>query len=140
MVVTRLEGIIVPPNTETGRRGEFLAAYILESYGIECHHVNRQGADLWCLVHDRVVTVEVKAASQPAKDGRNAKTGRVRHYNHYQFFTGKKTADFFCFVALDRQVLLVKPAALIVSATTRISVPEFNEANQRRTIEEMINP
>jgi hypothetical protein len=90
----------VPPNTETGRRGEFLAAYILESHGIECHHVNREGADLWCKVQGRVFTVE----------------------------------------ALDRQLVIMRPTALITSGTTRISIAEFNEANQRRTIEELINP
>ena len=121
-------------NTETGRRGEFLAAYILESHGIECHHVNRQGADLWCMVRGAVFTIEVKSASQQAKPRGN------RKHNHYQFHTGKKSAEFFCFVALDRQLLLLRPADSVTAATTRISAPEFNEANQRRTIEELINP
>ena len=124
----------MPPNTETGRRGEFLAAYILESHGIECHHVNREGADLWCKVQGRVFTVEVKSASRQAKPSGNRKN------NHYQFHTFEKSAEFFCFVALDRQLVLMRPTALITSGTTRISIAEFNEANQRRTIEELINP
>lgn len=124
----------MPPNTETGRRGEFLAAYILESHGIECHHVNREGADLWCRVQGRVFTVEVKSASRRSKPSRNRKN------NYYQFYTTKRLADFFCFVALDRQLVVVRPLALITSATSRVSIAEFNEANQRRTIEELINP
>lgn len=124
----------MPPNTETGRRGEFLAAYILESHGIECHHVNREGADLWCKIQGRVFTVEVKSASMKAKPDR----GRPSSY--YQFHTNKKNAEFYCLVALDRQLLVVRHATLITGGTTRVSVSEFNEANQRRTIEEMINP
>lgn len=124
----------MPPNTETGRRGEFLAAYILESHGIECHHVNREGADLWCKVQGRVFTVEVKSASAVAKSDR----GRPSRY--YQFHTNNKSAEFHCFVALDRQLVVVRPTALITGLTTRILNAEFNEANQRRTIEELINP
>lgn len=124
----------MPPNTETGRRGEFLAAYILESHGIECHHVNREGADLWCKVQGRVFTVEVKSASAVAKSDR----GRPSRY--YQFHTNKKAAEFYCFVALDRQLVVVRSSALITGLTMRILNAEFNEANQRRTIEELINP
>jgi hypothetical protein len=39
-------------NTDKGRQGEFLAAYILETYGVEVHHVDRSGSDLWCRVND----------------------------------------------------------------------------------------
>jgi hypothetical protein len=42
-------------------------------------------------------------------------------------------------VALDRELLLMRPSEGIVALTTRIAPSEFNEANQRRTIEDMIN-
>jgi hypothetical protein len=48
-------------------------------------------------------------------------------------------ADWYCFVALDRELLLMRPAVMVVAKTTRIAPSEFNEANQRRTIEEMMN-
>ena len=52
---------------QTGRAGEFLAAYILESNGVECHRVDRRGDDLWCkLPNGRLVTVQVKAAAKPS--------------------------------------------------------------------------
>jgi hypothetical protein len=50
-------------NQDTGRQGEFLAAYILEKNGIEVHHVDRSGADLWCRINNAILTVQVKAAT-----------------------------------------------------------------------------
>jgi uncharacterized protein (UPF0335 family) len=52
-------------NTDVGRAGEFLAAYILETHGIEVHHVDRAGADLWCKVQGSIVTVQVKSSHRP---------------------------------------------------------------------------
>jgi hypothetical protein len=54
-------------NTDVGRAGEFLAAYILETHGIEVHHVDRAGADLWCKVRGSIVTVQVKASHRPLR-------------------------------------------------------------------------
>ena len=46
---------------QTGRAGEFLAAYILENSGAECHRVDRRGDDLWFkLTNGKLVTVHVK--------------------------------------------------------------------------------
>lgn len=119
--------------SDTGRRGEFLAAYILETYGIEVHHVDRAGADLWCKVNDKIFTVQVKCAAGPEGGNRSSKM-----FN-YRFLIRSISADWFAFVALDRQLLIVRPAASLAVSTFRMSVSEFNEANQRRTIEEMID-
>lgn len=115
-----------------GRAGEFLASYILETFGVEVHHVSRDGADLWCKIHDsRIVAISVKTAST-ASNGK--KTGHT-----YRFFTPNTVpVDYFGFVALDRQILLIRPFEEKMPRTTTIPARSFNEGNQRRTIEEMI--
>ena len=120
-------------NTDIGRAGEFLAAYILETHDIEVHHVDRSGADLWCKVHGSIVAVQVKACTAP-RPGRKGSS-----VVHYSYHTKNSAADWHCFVALDRELLLMRPSQGIVAATTRISPSEFNEADQRRTIEDMID-
>jgi hypothetical protein len=118
--------------TDIGRAGEFLAAYILETHGIEVHHVDRAGADLWCKVQGSILTVQVKASQATAKTN-------DRSTQYYSFMTRNLAADWYCFVALDRELLIMRPALTITATTTRIAPSEFNEANQRRTIEEMLN-
>ena len=118
--------------TDIGRAGEFLAAYILETHGVEVHHVDRAGADLWCKVQGSIVTVQVKACTAPAQSN-------ARSTMYYTYKTQNADADWHCFVALDRELLLMRPAVMVVATTTRIAPSEFNEANQRRTIEEMLN-
>jgi len=118
--------------TDIGRAGEFLAAYILETHGVEVHHVDRAGADLWCKVQGSIVTVQVKASQ-------SAMRGNARSNLYYTYRTQPADSDWHCFVALDRELLLMRPAAMVVASTTRIAPSEFNEANQRRTIEEMVN-
>ena len=118
--------------TDIGRAGEFLAAYILETHGIEVHHVDRAGADLWCKVQGSITTVQVKASTIPIQSN-------DRSTLYYTYATRSPVADWYCFVALDRELLLMRPVSTIVATTTRIAPSEFNEANQRRTIEEMMN-
>jgi hypothetical protein len=120
-------------NMDTGRSGEFLAAYILETHDVEVHHVDRAGADLWCKVRGSIVTVQVKSASAP---GFSSKKTSVPYY---VFHTKGRNADWYCFVALDRQLLLMRRTDQLSAETLRIAPSEFNEANQRRTIEEMFN-
>jgi hypothetical protein len=123
----------VPRNkADIGRAGEFLAAYILETYGIEVHHVDRAGADLWCKVRDSIITVQIKACQAPSQNN-------ARSFLYYTYATRNPVADWYGFVALDRELLIVRPVESIVATTTRIAPSEFNEANQRRTIEEMIH-
>jgi len=123
----------VDDNSKTGRRGEFLAAYVLESNGVECHHVDRNGSDLWCRVNDKVYTIEVKSSSRAARSTKGLRS------SHYQFHTRVHTADFYCFVALDRQLLLLRPASQITAKCLRILAEEFNPSNQSMTIAELIN-
>lgn len=117
-------------NSDIGRAGEFLAAYILETHGVEVHHVDRAGADLWCKVQDSLLTVQVKSRSKVS-------TEKYRR-PHYRFSTQKTTADWYCFVALDRRLLLMYPVSQFSMKTARFSEGEFNADHQRRTIEEML--
>ena len=118
--------------TDVGRAGEFLAAYILETHDIEVHHVDRAGADLWCKVQGSIITVQVKSSTVPIPTNE-------RSFLYYTYATRSPVADWYCFVALDRELLLMRPAVMVVAKTTRIAPSGFNEANQRRTIEEMMN-
>lgn len=117
--------------TDTGRAGEFLAAYVLETHNIEVHHVDRSAADLWCRAGDTLCTVQVKSASRP----RVHKQSKAR----YRYNTPPIKVDWYCFVALDRQLLLMRPASEVTTVSTQFLPAEFNEANQRRTIEDFLN-
>jgi len=119
-------------STKTGRAGEFLAAYILETFGVEVHHAARDGADLWCKVQGSLVTVQVKAASKPV----NYKKRPGDHA--YRFYCPPVDVGWYCFIALDKQLLLMRLPAEVLAQTIRIKPREFNEANQRRTIEEFL--
>lgn len=119
-------------NTDTGRMGEFLASYILEAHGIEVHHVDRAGADLWCKANSRLFTVQVKSATSPVRSNVHTKT------QYYSYLTKNPNADYFCFVALDRRLLLMRPVSSITASTVRVAPEEFNEENQQKTIEEVL--
>lgn len=118
-------------NTDTGRQGEFFAAYILETHGVEVHHVDREGADLWCKINTTLLTLQVKTALTPVSSNTHTQN------TYYTFAAKTRKADYFCFVALDKQIILLKPIAQINASTIRIAPTEFNEVNQRRTIEAM---
>jgi hypothetical protein len=104
----RMGRLLVEGDTShIGRVGEFFAIYKLEKYGIECHHVDRSGIDLWCQSLDNsLFTVQVKASN-------------ICHFNQHNkrpAFSGyaynlrsDHVADFYVFVALDIERMIVKP-------------------------------
>ena len=114
-----------------GRQGEFLAAFILEGSGVEVHHVDRQDADLWCRVGDRLVTVQVKTASRAVAYASQS----IR----YHFYTPPAHVDYYCFVCLDVRLLLLRAPRLIRANQTRLRPSEVTEENQRKTIDEFID-
>lgn len=122
-------------NHHIGRQGEFLAAFILEKHGIECHHVDRDGADLWCKApgSGALFTVQVKTCSAPRLSNARAKNPKYTYHT-------QTCLDFevMCFVAMDKQLLLLVPRSEIIRKTTRFDVSEFTEEAQRRTIEEVL--
>ncbi len=90
----------------TGRIGEFFAMYVLERHGIECHHVDRSGVDLWCQsYHEEMFTLQVKAANLATLKQRYRNPVRKYLYN----LATQKVADFYMFIALDEQRVLIKP-------------------------------
>ncbi len=113
-----------------GRIGECLVIYILEKCGVECHHVDRSGVDLWCQSRNKdVFTVQVKSA--------NVSSDRPK----YSFnVSTTKTADFYVFVALDLEQVIVKPVSEITYKTTlRIPIKEFNDAKTREGLDLLSN-
>jgi hypothetical protein len=124
---------------QTGRAGEFLAAYILESNGIECHRVDRRGDDLWCkLPNGKLVTVQVKAAA-------NAKVPKVggpkaNRSAYYRYHTATICdADWYVFVALDLELIRLMPASEVNASSMNLSPHSFNANAQANDIAAFIN-
>ena len=119
---------------QTGRAGEFLAAYILESNGVECHRVDRRGDDLWCkLPNGRLVTVQVKTAAKalvPKKGNPEAKRS-----SYYRYHTGTLcNADWYIFVALDLELIRLMPASEVTTKGMNLSPHSFNANAQANDI------
>jgi len=115
---------------QTGRAGEFLAAYILESNGVECHRVDRRGDDLWCkLPNGRLVTVQVKAAAN-AKIPKLGKPNAPRSA-YYRYHTGTLcSAEWYVFVALDVELIRLMPADEVNASSVNLPPHAFNAQAQ----------
>jgi hypothetical protein len=124
---------------QTGRAGEFLAAYILESNGVECHRVDRRGDDLWCkLPNGRLVTVQVKAAAN-AKIPKLGKPNAPRSA-YYRYHTGTLcNADWYIFVALDLELIRLMPASEVNGSSMNLSPHSFNANAQANDIAAFLN-
>ena len=119
---------------QTGRAGEFLAAYILESNGVECHRVDRRGDDLWCkLPNGRLVTVQVKTAGKASIPRKGeAKASRS---SYYRYHTGTLCgADWYIFVALDLELIRLMPASEVTGVGVNLSPHSFNANAQAADI------
>ena len=111
---------------QAGRAGEFYAAYFLEAAGVECHRVDKNAADLWCqLPSGLIVTVQVKSAQKAMLPKRAASP-------IYRFHTPKGTtpADWYMFIALDLQLVLLTPTADVKNQSTTIKPHEFTSEAQ----------
>ena len=113
-----------------GRIGECLVIYMLEKCGVECHHVDRSGVDLWCQSRNKeVFTVQVKSA--------NVSSDRPR----YAFNVATtKTADFYVFVALDLEQVIVRAVSEVTAKTTlRIPIDDFTEEESKKGLDLLSN-
>jgi hypothetical protein len=124
---------------QTGRAGEFLAAYILESNGVECHRVDRRGDDLWCkLPNGRLVTVQVKAAANakiPKVGG--PKANRSAYYRYHTATICE--AEWYIFVALDIELIRLMPASEVNAHSVNLTPHSFNANAQANDIAAFIN-
>ena len=111
---------------QLGRAGEYLAAYILEANGVECHRVDRRGDDLWCkLPNGRLVTVQVKATKRPVVPRSSGMKGERSTY--YRFHTDTVCeADWYIFVALDLELIRLMPSSEVIHKNTSIAPRQFN--------------
>ena len=120
--------------SSTGRAGEYFAAYVLESYGVEAHRVDTQYSDLWCRVGEDVRAVEVKTCTRFSVAPAHRKVSP-----HYRFNVKSKKHGWFCLVALDIERLLFRPVEEVTaSQTLQIQASEFTLDNQRMTIERFL--
>lgn len=88
---------------QIGRRGEFLAAYYLETHGIRTTHVDLQHDDLWCRTPSgELFRVQVKSTLKPLTYTTNLNKKR------YQFWLGDSPPyhGIYVCVALDKQLCL----------------------------------
>ena len=93
--------------------------------------MDRTGSDLWCRIESSLFTVQVKSASFPRAYAKSPVRYHFDCGNHSQ-------VDWYCFVALDRQLVLLSPASEVITKSIRLLPEEFNAANQRRTIEQFL--
>lgn len=123
-------------SSHVGRIGEFFAMYVLEKNGIECHHVDRSGIDLWCQSYnDAMFTVQVKAANVCTINTRKGNKPRYI-YN----LRAKKIADFYVFIALDMERLLVRSTEeLGCKKSIQLHPNLFNAESQAGGIETLWN-
>lgn len=120
-----------PRTSKIGRVGEFFVAYVLERHGVECHHVDRFGMDLWCRLPDeRLVTVEVKTCTSP----------RIRgaHLPNYYFSTNSRNADWYALVALDIERVVFIPMHKIAAKSLRIKPRDFTEERCVESVEHFL--
>ena len=114
-----------------GRVGEFFVAYVLERHGVECHHVDRFGMDLWCRLPDgRLVTIEVKTCTGTRRSGPRRPT--------YLFTTNSRTADWYAFVALDIERVLFVPMHEVTAMTLRIKPHNFTAEHCVESVERFL--
>ena len=120
-----------PRTSKIGRVGEFFVAYVLERHGVECHHVDRFGMDLWCRLPDeRLVTVEVKTCTSP----------RIRgaHLPNYYFSTNSRNADWYALVALDIERVVFIPMHKIAAKSLRIKPRDFTAERCVESVEHFL--
>lgn len=85
---------------DVGRLGEMLIGYKLEKAGFETSFVDRCGVDFWIRNPKGVITtLEVKTSSEPGNWGR----GQLA----YSFTVRDRSADYYAFVALDKEQFIV---------------------------------
>ena len=116
-------------SSHVGRVGEFFAIYKLEKYGIECHHVDRSGIDLWCQSLDNsLFTVQVKASNICHFNKHNKRP----EFSGYAFnLRADHVADFYVFVALDIERIIVKPVEELEGKTQlRLTASDFTREEE----------
>ena len=79
--------------------------YVLERCGIECHHVDRSGVDLWCQTgNEDMFTLQVKSANLSKIKKKAGSKPLLRYIFNLQ---SEKVADFYMFIALDIQKAVI---------------------------------
>ena len=115
--------------SHVGRVGEFFAIYKLEKYGVECHHVDRSGIDLWCQSLDKsLFTVQVKSSNICHFNQHNKRPA----FSGYAFnLRAQHIADFYIFIALDIERILVRPLADLEGKTQlRLTASDFTREEE----------
>ena len=113
--------------TTIGRAGEYLAAHILETAGIEAYRVDGD-FDLILNIDGALVRMEVKASSKKTS-GRNL----------YRFYIENRNADIYAFVALDIGLMRLRMTSEL-SASGEISYgpARFTPDNQAADIARLV--
>ena len=115
---------------QTGRAGEFLAAYHLQMAGADVYHINAEVDLIVMSASGKLLAVEVKAASKAESNKRRT----------YAFAINHAKPDFYVFVALDTCRLAVMEAAKIRKrGTMRLPNYAFSEEAMREGIARIVD-
>ena len=115
---------------QTGRAGEFLAAYHLQIAGADVYHVNASVDLIVMAASGRLLAVEVKAASR----------GRGIKRPSYAFKINHAQPDFYVFVALDLGRLAVMGSSEVhKKGTMRLYSNAFSEEAMQAGIARIVD-
>lgn len=113
------------------RAGEFLAASILEARGSRASHVAIYGTDLWVETPSgRMLRIQVKTSSKPVPP--RPPNGEVYRFLNPRTTNAHSPPDLYLFVALDRQLLLVREKMSV--GGVRVSAGRFTPEDQEAGI------
>tara|TARA_Y100001973_G_C5191418_1_gene331247 strand:- start:433 stop:825 length:393 start_codon:yes stop_codon:yes gene_type:complete len=115
-----------------GRRGDLLAAAILEGFGADVSIVNRQGCDLLARYNEQWIRVEVKATQRMQRE-RRCYTWKTSRGNNKKHYLTNNDCDVVALVALDARKAVFRNVNDIHTVTTHLFEQKFLEIDERES-------
>ena len=123
-------------NIHIGRRGEFIAAGILEGHGLRTSHVDIERDDLWVKSPDGVIQrCQVKSTLRPIKVSPERK---VHRYN-FQLKNAQAYDGLYDLVALDLSRLIVRTWDELSVKVLKLNPDVFTEEEEAASIKRNFN-
>lgn len=123
-------------NIHIGRRGEFIAASILEGYGLRTSHVDIEHDDLWVKSPDGVIQrCQVKSTLRPIKMSVERKVSRYG----FQLKNAQAYDGLYVLVAIDISRLIVRTWDELSVKVIKINPDVFTEEEEAASIKRNFN-